>query len=122
MKLDLLKSILLGALQGITEFIPVSSSGHLLVMRNLMGLQDVPKLFDILMHIPTLLVILLVFRKIIIRLFISLFTSIRLLLRKEKIDPATMADLRLVLIVIIATVPIVILGILFDNFDNFFAA
>ena len=73
MKLDLLKSILLGALQGITEFIPVSSSGHLLVMRNLMGLQDVPKLFDILMHIPTLLVILLVFRKIIIRLFISLF-------------------------------------------------
>ena len=54
MKFDLVKSILLGILQGITEFIPVSSSGHLLVMRNLLDLGDVPKLFDVLMHIPTL--------------------------------------------------------------------
>ena len=120
MKFDLLKSIFLGALQGITEFIPVSSSGHLLVMRNLIGMQHVPKLYDILMHVPTLLVILLVFRKIIIRLFISLFKSIQSLFNKQKIDSATRTDLRLILIIIIATIPIVLLGILFDNLENFF--
>ena len=53
-----LESILLGILQGITEFIPVSSSGHLLVMRSLMGLGEIPLLYDVLLHVATLVVVL----------------------------------------------------------------
>jgi undecaprenyl-diphosphatase len=122
MKFDLIKAVLLGALQGITEFIPVSSSGHLLVMRNLMGVGDIPKLFDILMHIPTLLVVLLVFRKIIARLFISLTKSIRNVIKKEKINADIRTDLKLILIVIIASILTVILALIIDRFDDIFEA
>lgn len=120
MKFDLIKAALLGALQGVTEFIPVSSSGHLLVMRNLMGLGDIPKLFDILMHIPTLLVVLLVFWKIIKRLLLSLFKSVKLVLKKEKIDASTGTDLKLILIVIIASIVTVLFALVIDHFDDFF--
>jgi undecaprenyl-diphosphatase len=122
MKFNLVKAILLGALQGFTEFIPVSSSGHLLVVRNLMGLGDIPRLFDILMHIPTLLVVLVVFRKIIKRLLLSLIKSVKLVLKKEKIDASTGTDLKLILIVIIASIVTVLLALVIDHFDDVFEA
>lgn len=59
-------SFLLGLIQGLCEFLPVSSSGHLLLSRLLIGIQtDTPamKMLDILLHIGTLLPVLLVFRK-----------------------------------------------------------
>ncbi|MBN2442274.1 MAG: undecaprenyl-diphosphate phosphatase [Spirochaetales bacterium] len=120
MKLDLIRTVILGILQGVTEFIPVSSSGHLLIMRNIMGVGEIPKLFDVLMHLPTLLAILIVFRKIIIRLFLSLGSAIQSVFTKKKIDSAVHTDLRLILTVIIATIPIVLFGILFDDLESFF--
>ena len=56
-------AIILGLVQGITEFLPVSSSGHLLVMQRVFGLDDVPLLFDIMLHIATLCAVVIVFRK-----------------------------------------------------------
>jgi undecaprenyl-diphosphatase len=120
MKFDLIKAILLGALQGFTEFIPVSSSGHLLVMRNLMGVGDIPKLFDILMHIPTLLAVLIVFRKIIIRLFLSIVKAVQCIFNKETMHSEIRTDVKLIFIVIIATVLTVILALVIDQFDEVF--
>ncbi len=57
-----LQGFILGVIQGIAEFLPISSSGHLMVVRNLMDLQDAPVLFDILLHLATLIVIVVVFR------------------------------------------------------------
>ncbi len=54
---------ILGLFQGVAEFLPISSSGHLLVFKNLMGLSEVPALFDVVLHLATLMSILLVFRK-----------------------------------------------------------
>ena len=79
--MSLFESLFLGALQGITEFLPVSSSGHLVVMKNLMDLQEIPVLFDVILHVATLLVVVLVFRKRIGELFSSLF---RFLLGKKR--------------------------------------
>ena len=52
--MTVVQSILLGVLQGITEFLPVSSSGHLAVAQKLFGLEDIPLLFDVMLHLATL--------------------------------------------------------------------
>ncbi len=52
----------LGALQGITEFLPVSSSGHLVLLREVLAVGEVPLLFDVLLHLSTLAATVVVFR------------------------------------------------------------
>lgn len=73
MLMSILQSVLLGILQGIAEFLPVSSSGHLAVAQNLFGLDDVPLLYDVMLHLATLLAVFIYFRKKIFRLFKILF-------------------------------------------------
>jgi len=65
--MNLIQAIFLGLIQGLTEWFPVSSSGHLALFQNLFNL-DVPILFDVLLHLGTLLVVLLVFYKDILRI------------------------------------------------------
>ncbi|MBN1243244.1 MAG: undecaprenyl-diphosphate phosphatase [Spirochaetales bacterium] len=70
--MNYLQALLLGALQGVAEFLPVSSSGHLLIGQELLGLSDVPLLFDIALHVATLGAVLLVFRARIAGILVSL--------------------------------------------------
>lgn len=63
--MSVIQGILLGVLQGIAEFLPISSSGHLAVAQNIFGLDDLPLLFDIFLHLATLAAVCLYFwRKI----------------------------------------------------------
>jgi len=62
------QAIVLGVAQGLTEFLPVSSSGHLVLLQKLMGLDGEMLYFDILMHAATLLAVIIIFRKDIWRL------------------------------------------------------
>ena len=55
--MTILQSILLGFLQGVAEFLPISSSGHLQLAQSLFGLEDVPLLFDVFLHLATLLAV-----------------------------------------------------------------
>ncbi len=87
--MTIIQGILLGILQGITEFLPVSSSGHLAVAKRLFGLGDVPLLFDILLHLATLLAVILYFRRKIGRLFAIL---LRWIVRKEAKTPSDSDD------------------------------
>lgn len=61
--MTIIQGILLGVLQGVAEFLPISSSGHLAVAQNLLGLQDVPLLFDVFLHVATLAAVILFFRR-----------------------------------------------------------
>ena len=61
--MTILQALSLGALQGLAEFLPISSSGHLAVVQNLFGLTDVPLLFDVLLHLATLLAVCIYFWK-----------------------------------------------------------
>lgn len=63
------QGILLGILQGVAEFLPISSSGHLAVAQNLFELGEVPLLFDVFLHLATLLAVCLYFWRKIVRLF-----------------------------------------------------
>ena len=61
--MTIVEGIFLGVLQGIAEFLPISSSGHLQVAQNILGLGEVPLLFDVFLHLATLLSVVLFFRK-----------------------------------------------------------
>ena len=64
--MTVIQSFLLGLLQGIAEFLPISSSGHLRIAQELFGLEEVPLLFDVILHLSTLLAVCIFFRKKII--------------------------------------------------------
>jgi undecaprenyl-diphosphatase len=100
------QSILFGCLQGLTEFLPVSSSGHLVLLKNLFGLEEVPRLFDVLLHVATLFVVLLIFRQKIARLLAALG---RFLVKRPEEGDAE--KLRLILAIGIATLCTGIAGI-----------
>lgn len=62
------EAAVLGILQGVTEFLPISSSGHLVVAQELMGLLSPDILFEVVVHMGTLASILVVFKEVIVRL------------------------------------------------------
>src|SRR6516225_5694004 len=81
-KMEWFKALVLGVVQGLTEFLPVSSDGHLLVTQNIfdwvMGVQSTGKenlFFDVILHLGTMAAILVYFRKTIATGFQGLFGS-----------------------------------------------
>ncbi len=71
--MTIVEAILLGLLQGLTEFLPVSSSGHLTVAQRLFGLEEVPLLFNVFLHLATLIAVVIFFHKQIIDLLLVLY-------------------------------------------------
>jgi undecaprenyl-diphosphatase len=73
MSLELIRGLILGAVQGVTEFFPVSSSGHLILVPALAGWEDQGLLFDTVLHLGTLMALLWVFRTDIRDVFMGTF-------------------------------------------------
>ena len=72
-----LQALLLGLVQGLTEFLPVSSSGHLAIGREILGVEAAGDLtFEIVVHAATVLATIVVFRKEIWRLLCGLFAGV----------------------------------------------
>jgi len=61
--MDILQGIILGIIQGLTEFLPISSSGHLTLFQKLFGINEGVRTFDIAVHMATLIAVVFVFRK-----------------------------------------------------------
>ena len=100
-----IESFFLGVLQGIAEFLPISSSGHLAVAKELLHLRDVPMFYDIILHIATLLAIFIVYWKTIWRL---ITTAVRFIFRKT--TEADKSDLNFIAAVLIATFFTAVIG------------
>jgi undecaprenyl-diphosphatase len=95
---------LLAVLQGLTEFLPVSSSGHLILLPSLTGLEDQGQVLDVAVHVGTLGAVILYFRHDSMKALAGLG---HLILGKFSTEPA-----RLALMLILATIPVVIFGVI----------
>ena len=74
--MNLLQAIILGIVQGITEFLPISSSGHLIVLQRVFGMEEPALTFDIVVHLGTLLSIVAVFWSDIVAIIKKPFSKI----------------------------------------------
>lgn len=123
--MDFLKAIILGLIQGIAEFLPISSSGHLAIFKHVLGFDsETGLLFDVLLHLGTLAAVFVCFYKDIWELikegFAIIFQFFRslggLLFKKKKWEPVvTTPYRRFVMLVIVSTIPTGILGILLKD-------
>ena len=106
--MSLLSAILLGLIQGVTEFLPISSSGHLAIAENLLhmsGSSEVPGFFDVLLHLGTLVAVFIAYWSDIREMVIELFYGVRDLAQRSTPTPAPPAR-RLILLIIVATLPL----------------
>ncbi|TFG63897.1 MAG: undecaprenyl-diphosphate phosphatase [Spirochaetales bacterium] len=103
--MTLVQAMLLGLVQGLTEFLPVSSSGHLVLARVLLHIGETPVFFDVLLHISTLLVIIIVFRKRIGAIFAALGRGI-----VKKTGEGDAEHRRLFFVIVLATAITVVVG------------
>jgi undecaprenyl-diphosphatase len=111
----LLAAVIMGIVQGLTEFLPVSSSGHLIIVPYLLGIKDpfITSLeFSVILHIGTLIALLLYFRADWLRLVPAFVAAVRE--RSLAGDP----DRRLAVLLAIATVPAAIIGFLFHDLED----
>ena len=124
--MGILEAILLGIIQGIAEFLPISSSGHLAIFQKLFGMDEVGISFDVFLHIGTLIAVFIVFWKDILRLFVdgvgivadSCVNVYRFFRSKNKKEPVEYirvirtAYRKFALLVIVSTIPTGIIGYL----------
>lgn len=106
----LIKYIVLGLVQGFTEPIPISSSGHLVIIRDLFNIGIEGLSFEIMVNFGSLIAVLVIYRKDIYRLVEN---SIRYITTRAK---DAKSDFQFVLFLVVATIPTGIIGLLFDDF------
>lgn len=111
--MSIIEAIILGLIQGLTEFLPVSSSGHLEIAKAIFGDNSVPEeslLFTVILHFATALSTLVIFKKEIIEILKGLF--------QFKWNEQTIFSLK----IIVSMIPAVIIGLLFEEqLESFFS-
>ena len=115
---EVLHAAILGIVQGLTEFLPVSSSAHLILVPRLLGWNDPfvdTAAFDVMLHVGTLIALLLYFWRDVLRLIGAFFGSLRD--RSLGTDP----ERRLAWLLLVSVVPAALLGAALESFfDTFF--
>ncbi len=107
MSLSLLEAIFMGFVQGVAEFLPISSSGHLTLLQHFFKMEEVDNLFNILLHFATLIAVCVVYRKDIAEMIVEFFKGVGSLFgghgSRESRPPEAR---RLVMMVIVGTLPL----------------
>ena len=108
-----IQAIALGVVQGLTEFLPVSSSGHLVLGQHLLGLNKPELLFDVVAHVGTLLAVAVYFRRDLLMMLRGLWAA----------DSEGRQGRQLIKLVILGSIPAGLAGFLFkDNFEALFGS
>lgn len=116
--MELLKAILLGFIQGATEFLPVSSSGHLVLGSHILGFEEQGLVFDVMLHLGTLVSVVVVFREELLAMVLAPYRWLSGN-KAEQVHHFLLWDIY----VIIATIPAVIVGFsLKERFEAIFAS
>ncbi|OGP65225.1 MAG: undecaprenyl-diphosphatase UppP [Deltaproteobacteria bacterium RBG_13_53_10] len=109
------QAIFLGVVQGLTEFLPVSSSGHLVFFQSLFGLEKPQVAFDVMLHLGTLLAVVVYFRVDISQILLGTWAWVKGRSEGEE-------KVKLLLWIVVASVPTGLMGIIFkDWFESLFS-
>lgn len=105
--MTLFSSVILGLIQGITEFLPISSSGHLAIAEHLLHTSGMktPEFFDVLLHLGTLVAVFIAYWSDIRDMIVELIAGARDLARRSTPNPVPPAR-RLILLIIVSTLPL----------------
>ena len=107
--MELFAAIVLALVQGLTEFLPISSSAHLILVPRLLGWPDQGLAFDVAVHLGTLLAVVWYFRQ-------EVVTIIRAWACSLFGRPCSRSDAHLGWMIIVATIPVVVAGLIFSDF------
>ena len=105
--MNYLEAFFLALIQGLTEFLPISSSAHLILPSAILGWDDQGLAFDVAVHVGTLAAVVLYFRKEVVELLTAFFASI---FRRDRSKEAKLAWM-----IVIATIPACIFGLLMKD-------
>lgn len=108
--MDLLQAVILGIVQGLSEFLPISSSGHLVLVNHLLGIKETSIFFNISVHVGTLTAILLFFKREIKDLTFSFFKTFS----SEKSNEDKI-NIKFAWLIIVGSVPTAIIGLFFSK-------
>ena len=101
-------ALLLGLIQGVAEFLPISSSGHLAIAQHLLGMQgvgEVPEFYDVLLHLGTLLAVFVAYWQDIKDMVVEFFRGAGDLIHRTTPTPVPPAR-RLIVLIVVATLPL----------------
>jgi len=122
--MTLLEALITGIIQGLTEFLPVSSSGHVSIAQNIMGLpggEDVSIVFTLLLHLATLLAVCVVFRRTIAEVIVEFLKMIGLIFRGKFVARHMNQAQKMGIGIILATLPMVLLLPIKDKLEVFYS-
>jgi undecaprenyl-diphosphatase len=111
--MNLLQAAVLGMVQGLTEFLPISSSGHLVLAEKLLGVPAGDLSFELALHLATMVAVCLVFRRQLWKMIKAVLRA-RIQIHKGRLR-VTDEYLRLFLLLALATVPAAVLGYFFED-------
>lgn len=112
--MSIVEAVFLGIIQGLTEFLPVSSSGHLVLFSHLLKVKEPSMVFEVVVHVGTLLAVFVVFWEeilVLIKSFFKLLSKPSQARELFRTDPGC----RLLLAVVCATLPVVVFALLFKD-------
>ena len=122
--LSYLMAILMGIIQGVAEFLPISSSGHLALFQQFFGMENIEEkymMFTVMLHFGTLISVLVVYWKEVVEMIREFFLGIAALAGKDTGTPPPPAR-RMVMLIIIATLPLFVMVLLQDAVNALFAS
>ena len=101
-----LMSAVLGFVQGVAEFLPISSSGHLTLLQHFFGMEEPDNLFNILLHFATLLAVCVYYFQDVVEMILEFFRAIRDTFSRRPSRGNPPEARRLVLLIIVGTLPL----------------
>ena len=123
--IDWLAALVLGIVQGATEYLPVSSSGHLVIAQHLFGLEEPALFFDIVLHLGTLVAVVWYYRKDLVKLVSESFAGLQNLASGHswKETLRLYPGFRFALLIVVGTIPTAVIGLAFeDTFERLFGS
>ena len=118
--MTILSSVVLGLIQGIAEFLPISSSGHLAIAEQLLGMKgvsDIPEFFDVLLQLGTLLAVFVAYWDDICAMVSEFFAGIRDIAHRSTPTPVPPAR-RMILLLILGTLPLLLVLPIKDTVES----